>query len=113
MVCVSLVPPGTLKPPPAQMPRSQGWPSSGLDCAAKNCEPNKIEIKITPRRHGDTEKCGGRTALKFINSPGSTKESIRSKAEGKMCNLEPARSRSFVQMPTRYRLGTICLSSLL
>src|SRR6476646_10203582 len=48
-----------------------------------------------------------------MKSPGNTKESIRSKAEGKMCNLEPARPRSFVQMPTRYRLATICLSSLL
>src|SRR5690242_6819030 len=48
-----------------------------------------------------------------MKSPGSRKESIRSEAEGKMCNLEPARSWSFVQMPTRYRLATICLSSLL
>src|SRR5689334_21011542 len=88
MVCVSLVPPGTLKPPPAHTPISQGWPWSGLDCAPANSEvAMKAKSKNPPRRHGDTENSEEQRApkFKFIHSPGN-KEGIRSAQKTKSPN---------------------------
>jgi hypothetical protein len=57
MVCVSLVPPGTLKPPPAHRPKSQGWPSSGLEdwAVARDELVTSRKTKNPPRRRRDAE----------------------------------------------------------
>src|SRR5579871_3120689 len=57
MACVSFVPPGTLNPPPAQTPKSQGWPSSGLEDWALTMDEPKMstKTKTPPRRHRGTE----------------------------------------------------------
>src|SRR5579864_2261874 len=75
MACVSFVPPGTLNPPPAQTPKSQGWASSGLeDWASATPLIRNTKNNPPPRRHGDTENSNRQRALKFIHSPVNTRE---------------------------------------
>src|SRR5689334_17046685 len=99
-MCVSLVPPGTLNPPPAQTPKSQGWPSSGLeDWALARRDVVRTSANIAPRRRGGAENSEGQMTLEGIEISRSTRESIRFGTE----NEKLKRS-----VQPYYNLETIC-----
>src|SRR6185437_7131281 len=105
-VCVSLVPPGTLKPPPAHTPKSEGRPSRGLESWA-NAKPlkKKINSRSAPHRRGDAEN--GRSCKSIKDLLGIGRKEITSFApKCKRRCLQTASASSIRGNPSQY-LGDI------